>query len=201
MYILSIHWTSNGRRELWEQSERSSEQSKSKRSIEEHGKYLIDLTCAAPETWISPTKTHAYATMCSFDLFSTFATLHHGLAFLRIIQGLRMDLKQDYPNQCLEEKQHFITALMEDPLKKVSSHAWSVYTQLLKKNCSKVFSRSFFNHLYHYANKNVSVKPLSLVCITPILTTTYSLINCSVYGRSYRNYSGKSFRFFWKEFR
>ena len=40
---------------------------------------------------------------------------------------------------------------------------------------------SLLNHLYHYANENVSVKHLSLICITSILTTIYSLKNCSVY--------------------
>ena len=52
--------------------------------------------------------------------------------------------------------------------------------------------QSFFggllNHLYQYANENVSVKYLSLICITSILTTIYSLKNCSVYGRSCRIY-------------
>ena len=37
------------------------------------------------------------------------------------------------------------------------------------------------NNLYHYANENVSVKPLPYVCITSILTTVYSLKNLSVY--------------------
>ena len=45
------------------------------------------------------------------------------------------------------------------------------------------------NHLYHYASENVSVKHLSLICITSTLTTIYSLKNCSVYGRSCRIYS------------
>ena len=40
---------------------------------------------------------------------------------------------------------------------------------------------SLLNHLYHYANENVSVKRLSLICITSVLTTIYSLKNCSVY--------------------
>ena len=43
-------------------------------------------------------------------------------------------------------------------------------------------SGGLLNHLYHYANENVSVKHLSLICITSILTTIYSLRNCSVYG-------------------
>ena len=50
-------------------------------------------------------------------------------------------------------------------------------------------------------NKNVSVKHLSLICITSILTTIYSLKNCTVYGSSCRIYSPKLFGFFRKEFR
>ena len=45
------------------------------------------------------------------------------------------------------------------------------------------------------------MRRLSLICITSILTTNYSLENCSVYGRSCRGYKPKSFRFFRKEFR
>ena len=30
------------------------------------------------------------------------------------------------------------------------------------------------NHLYHYANENVSIKHLSLICITSILTTAFT---------------------------
>ena len=60
---------------------------------------------------------------------------------------------------------------------------------------------SLLNHLYHYANENVSVRHLSLICITSFLTTIYSLKNCSIYGRSCRIYSPKSFGFFRKEFR
>ena len=60
---------------------------------------------------------------------------------------------------------------------------------------------SLLNHLYHYANENVSKMHLSLICGTSILTTIYSLKNCSVYGRSNRIYSPKSFGFFQKEFR
>ena len=56
--------------------------------------------------------------------------------------------------------------------------------------------RSFLNHLYRCGNENVSVRHLSLICITSILTTIYSLKNCSVYGRSCRIYSPKSFGFF-----
>ena len=58
---------------------------------------------------------------------------------------------------------------------------------------------SLLSHLYHYANENVSVKLLSLICMTSILTNIYSLVNCSVYGRSCCNYSLKSFGFFWKK--
>ena len=32
------------------------------------------------------------------------------------------------------------------------------------------------NHLYHYANENVPVKHLSLICITSILTTIYDKV-------------------------
>ena len=57
---------------------------------------------------------------------------------------------------------------------------------------------SLLNHLYPYANENVSVRHLSLSCITSILTTIYSLKNCSVYGRSCRIYSPKWFWFSWR---
>ena len=40
---------------------------------------------------------------------------------------------------------------------------------------------SLLNHLYPYANENVSVRHLSLICITSILTTIYSLKNWTVY--------------------
>ena len=60
---------------------------------------------------------------------------------------------------------------------------------------------SLLNHPYHYANGNVSVRHLSLICITSIFTVIYSLKICSVYERSCRNYSPKSFGFFCKEFR
>ena len=33
---------------------------------------------------------------------------------------------------------------------------------------------SVLNHLYQYANENVSVKHLSIVCITSILTTAFT---------------------------
>ena len=73
--------------------------------------------------------------------------------------------------------------------------------QILVKIMFQSLFGSLLNHLYHYANENVSVKHLSLICITSILTTIYSLKNCSVYGRSCRIYSPKSFGFFRKEFR
>ena len=77
-------------------------------------------------------------------------------------------------------------------------------SQILTDTCKNYvpnFIGSLLNHLYHYANENVSVKHLSLICITSILTTIYSLKNCSVYGRSCCNYNPKSFGFFWEEFR
>ena len=60
--------------------------------------------------------------------------------------------------------------------------------------------RSLLNHLYLYANENVSVRHLSLICITSILITIYSLKNCSIYGGSGRIYSPKSFGSFGKNF-
>ena len=51
---------------------------------------------------------------------------------------------------------------------------------------------SLINHLHHNANNNVLVKPFSLICITSVLTTIYSLKVCSVYGGSCHNYSPKS---------
>ena len=68
------------------------------------------------------------------------------------------------------------------------------------KNYVSNFVGSLLNHLYHYANENVSMKHLSLICITSILTTIYSLKNCSVYGGSYLNYSCKSLGSFGKNF-
>ena len=76
--------------------------------------------------------------------------------------------------------------------------------QIVTDTCIIMFQSLFgslLNHLYHYANENVSVKHLSLICITSILTTIYSLKNCSVYGRSCRIYSLKSFGLFGNEFR
>ena len=69
LYVLLSHGTSNSIAKLWELRKQISEQSKPKRSIEEHDKYSIDLSCATPETWILLIKTHAHTTLCSFDLF------------------------------------------------------------------------------------------------------------------------------------
>ena len=44
------------------------------------------------------------------------------------------------------------------------------------------------------------MKPLSFICIALVFSTIYSLINCSVYGESCRNYSPLSFRFFTQPF-
>ena len=73
--------------------------------------------------------------------------------------------------------------------------------QILVKVMFQSLFGSLLSHLYHYANENLSVKLLSLILLTSILTNIYSLKNCSVYGRSCCNYSPKSFGFFWKEFR
>ena len=73
--------------------------------------------------------------------------------------------------------------------------------QILVKIMFQTLFGGLLNHLYHYASENVPVKHLSLICITFTLTTIYSLKNCSVYGRSCRIYSPKSFRFFQNVFR
>ena len=67
----------------------------------------------------------------------------------------------------------------------------------------KIMFQSLFGSLlnYRYGNENVSLGHLSWIFITSILTTIYSLKNCSVYGRSCRIYSPKSLGFFLKEFR
>ena len=70
-----------------------------------------------------------------------------------------------------------------------------IATDICKNNVSN-FVGSLLNHPYHYASENVSVKYLSLICLTSTLTTIYSLKNCSVYGRSCRIYGPKSFGFF-----
>ena len=56
--------------------------------------------------------------------------------------------------------------------------------------CKKMFQSllgSLLNHLFHYANKNVFMKPLSLLCITSVFFTIYSLKHFLVYGGSCRN--------------
>ena len=72
-------------------------------------------------------------------------------------------------------------------------------TDTCKNNVSKFVLKPFKSPL-HYANENVSVKHLSLICITSILITDQSLKNCSVYERSCHIYSTKSFGYFQKEF-
>ena len=47
-----------------------------------------------------------------------------------------------------------------------------IVTDTYKNNVPK-FDGSLLNHLYRYANKNVSVKLLSSICITSISTTIY----------------------------
>ena len=74
-------------------------------------------------------------------------------------------------------------------------------TRSLIDRCQIVTDRSLLNHLYRDGNENVSLRHLSWICITSILTTIHSLKNCSVHGRSCRIYSPKSFGFFRKELR
>ena len=65
---------------------------------------------------------------------------------------------------------------------------WQVSdSQILVKIMLQSLFGSLINHLHHYANKNVLVKPFSLICITSTLTTIYSLKVCSVYWGSCRN--------------
>lgn len=54
---------------------------------------------------------------------------------------------------------------------------------------------SLLNRFHHYANKNASVKPLSLNCIASFFSTIYSLKNCSVYRGYCVNCSYKQFEF------
>ena len=54
-----------------------------------------------------------------------------------------------------------------------------IVTNTCKNNVLK-FVGSLLNHLYQYTNVNFSVKPLSLICITTILTMIYLLKNCSL---------------------
>ena len=85
------------------------------------------------------------------------------------------------------------------------SYALSYWQMSDCNRLEKIMFQSLFgsllNHLYHYVNENVLVKHLSLIYITSILTTLYSLKNCSVYRRSCGIYSPISFGFFRKEFR
>ena len=71
--------------------------------------------------------------------------------------------------------------------------------QIVTDTCKNNVSKFVWN--YRYENENVSLRHLFWICITSILTTIYSLKNCSVYGRSCRTYSPKSFGFLRKEFR
>ena len=68
-----------------------------------------------------------------------------------------------------------------------------IVTDSCKNNVSKSVWKAFKSPLS--LSENVSERHLSLSCITSILTTTYSLKNCSVYGRSCRIYSPESFWF------
>ena len=68
--------------------------------------------------------------------------------------------------------------------------------QIVTDTCKIMFQSLFgslLNHFYSHANENVSVRYLSLICITSILPTFYSLKNCSFHGGSCRIYSPKSF--------
>ena len=56
----------------------------------------------------------------------------------------------------------------------------SFLTRSLKKKLFQSLFGSLLNHLYRYINKNISVKSLSLICITSVLNIFYSLKNCSV---------------------
>ena len=70
--------------------------------------------------------------------------------------------------------------------------------QIVTDTCKIMFQSLFgslINHLHHNANNNILVKPFSLICITSVLTTIYSLKVCSVYGGSCHNYSPKSIHF------
>ena len=62
--------------------------------------------------------------------------------------------------------------------------------QIVTNNCKKNFKICLeaFKITFSITQiKNMSVKPLSLICITSILNTIYSLKSCSVYGGSCRN--------------
>ena len=66
--------------------------------------------------------------------------------------------------------------------------------QIVTDTCKIMFQSLFgslISYLHHYKNNNVLGKPFSLISITFILTTIYSLKVCSVYGGSCHNYSPK----------
>ena len=48
--------------------------------------------------------------------------------------------------------------------------------------------RSLLNRHYHYKKENISVRPLSLICITPLLNYHSLAKSSSVYGRYCHNY-------------
>ena len=91
--VCSSHCASNGRAEHWEQSKRSSEQSKAKKTKHRRTWQIFDWFNLYCSWHVNPSykKAHALTTLCSFDLFLTFAPLNYGVAFLSIIQGQRMD--------------------------------------------------------------------------------------------------------------
>ena len=66
----------------------------------------------------------------------------------------------------------------------------------LDSHVSKIAWKPFKLPLSLLANENVSVKPLSLICVASIFYTIHSLKHFSVYEGSYRNYSPKSFELF-----
>ena len=76
---------------------------------------------------------------------------------------------------------------------------WQIVTDTCKNNVSKFIWKSFKSPLPLHKWKCCGEASL-FNCISPILTTIHSLKNCSVYGRSRRIYSPKSFGFFRKEF-
>ena len=74
-----------------------------------------------------------------------------------------------------------------------------IVTDTCKNNVSKFIWKPFKSPLSLHKWKCCGEASL-FNCITPILTTIYSLKNWSVYGRSRRIYSPKSFGLFRKEF-
>ena len=74
--------------------------------------------------------------------------------------------------------------------------------QILVKKIFQSLYESLINHLFHYTNKNISVKPLFNLHYPSLFQLPfYSFKNFSVHGGSCRNYSPKSLGFFWKIFR